>query len=157
LIGGAEPASANGQAILAGVSAKAATGLLLGLLSSDEVRASLLYKAGFGEIDNDKDRAAVLTAYQEFLEILQNADYSKQGSLDEALKQADDKLGKLTVTRTFYNRTTQERMPAKSTVMKYAAPPCFGMWAQQPFLAETGCLRYVATAMHVSQKKSAAS
>jgi hypothetical protein len=157
LIGGADPTSANGQAILAGVSAKAATGLLLGLLSSDEVRASLLYKAGFGEIDNDKDREAVLTAYQEFLEILQNADYSTQGSLDEALRQADDKLGKLIVTRTFYNRTTQERMPAKSTVMKYAAPPCFGMWAQQPFLAETGCLRYVATAMHVSQKKSAAS
>jgi hypothetical protein len=48
-------------------------------------------------------------------------------------------------------------MPAKSTVMKYAAPPCFGMWAQQPFLAETGCLRYVATAMHVSQKKNPAS
>jgi hypothetical protein len=59
--------------------------------------------------------------------------------------------------RTFLNRATQQRMPAKSTVMKYAAPPCFGMWAQQPFLAETGCLRYVATAMHVSQKKNPAS
>jgi len=41
--------------------------------------------------------------------------------------------------------------------MKYSAPPCFGMWAQQPFLAGTGCLRYVATAMHVSQKKIPAS
>lgn len=157
LTGGADPMSPNGQALLAGVAAKAATGLLLGLLSSDQVRAALLYKAGFGDIDNDKDREVVLTAYQEFLGILQNADYSTQSSLDQALKQADDALGKLTVTRTFYNRTIQERMPAKSTVMKYAAPPCFGMWSQQPFLAETGCLRYVATAMHVSQKKDAAS
>ena len=94
---------------------------------------------------------------EEFLGILQNADYSTQGALDRALAEADHKLGALTVTRTFLNRATQERMPAKSTVMKYAAPPCFGMWAQQPFLAETGCLRYVATAMHVSQKKSPAS
>ncbi len=157
LIGGADPTSPNGQALLAGVAAKAATGLLLGLLSSDKVRASLLYKAGFAEITNDKDRETVLTAYQEFLGILQNADYSTQNSLDKALEEADEKLGNLTVTRTFYNRATEERMPAKSTVMKYAAPPCFSMWAQQPFLAETGCLRYVATAMHVSQKKSAAS
>jgi hypothetical protein len=157
LIGGADPATPVGQALLAGVAAKAATGLLLGLLSSDEVAASLLGKAGFNEITNDADKERVLAAYQEFLGILQNADYSTQGALDRALAEADQKLGALTVTRTFFNRATQERMPAKSTVMKYAAPPCFGMWAQQPFLAETGCLRYVATAMHVSQKKSPAS
>jgi hypothetical protein len=99
----------------------------------------------------------VLAAYEQFLGILQNADYSTQASLDKALEAADDALSDLTVTRTYYNRTTRERTPAKSTVMKYAAPPCFGMWAQQPFLAETGCLRYVATAMHVSEKKTAAS
>ena len=157
LIGGADPMSPAGQVLLAGVSAKAATGLLLGLLSSDQVRTSLLFKAGFGEITNQADKEKVLAAYDEFLGILQNADYSTQGSLDRALAEADDKLGALTVTRTFYNRATEVRMPAKSTVMKYAAPPCFGMWAQQPFLAETGCLRYVATAMHVSQKKNAAS
>jgi hypothetical protein len=157
LIGGADPATPVGQALLAGVAAKAATGLLLGLLSSDEVAASLLGKAGFNDITNDADRDRVLTAYKEFLGILQNADYSTQGALDRALAEADQKLGALTVTRTFFNRATQQRMPAKSTVMKYAAPPCFGMWAQQPFLAETGCLRYVATAMHVSQKKNPAS
>jgi len=157
LIGGADPTSAAGQVLLAGVSAKAATGLLLGLLSSDQVRTSLLFKAGFGEITDTADKEKVLAAYEEFLGILQNADYSTQGSLDRALAEADDKLGGLTVTRTFYNRATEMRMPAKSTVMKYAAPPCFGMWAQQPFLAGTGCLRYVATAMHVSQKKNAAS
>jgi hypothetical protein len=153
LIGG-DPATPTGQALLAGVSAKAATGLLLGLLSSEEVAASLLSKAGFNEITNDADKERVKAAYQEFLGILQNADYSTQGALDRALAEADAKLGALTVTRTFFNRATQERLPAKSTVMKYAAPPCFGMWAQQPFLAGTGCLRYVATAMHVSQKKA---
>jgi hypothetical protein len=157
LIGGAAPMTPAGQALLAGVAAKAATGLLLGLLSSDEVAASLLGKAGFNEITNDADKERVLAAYKEFLGILQNADYSTQGALDRALAEADDKLGGLAVMRTFLNRATQQRMPAKSTVMKYAAPPCFGMWAQQPFLAETGCLRYVATAMHVSQKKNPAS
>ncbi len=157
LVGGADPATPVGQALLAGVAAKAATGLLLGLLSSNEVAASLLSKAGFNEITNDADKERVLAAYKEFLGILQNADYSTQGALDLALAEADRKLGGLTVTRTFFNRATQERLPAKSTVMKYAAPPCFGMWAQQPFLAETGCLRYVATAMHVSQKKNPAS
>ena len=154
LIGGADPTTPAGQALLAGVGAKAATGLLLGLLSSEEVAASLLSKAGFNEITNDADKERVKAAYQEFLGILQNADYSTQGALDRALAEADAKLGGLTVTRTFFNRATQQRLPAKSTVMKYAAPPCFGMWAQQPFLAGTGCLRYVATAMHVSQKKS---
>jgi hypothetical protein len=152
-----DPMSANGQAVLAGFSAKAATGLLLGLLSSDQVKASLLYKSGFMDITDDADKQRVLDAYQQFLGILQNADYSTQKSLDKALEAADETLADLAIMRTYYNRTTRERSPAKSTVMKYAAPPCFGMWTQQPFLAETGCLRYVATAMHVSEKKTAAS
>ena len=135
LIGGTDPASPAGQAMIAGLAAKAATGLLLGLLSSEKVQQTLLFKAGFNDITNEDDKARVLAAYQEFLGILQNADYSSQGSLDKALAEADDKFAGLAVTRTFFNRTTQERMPAKSTVMKYAAPPCFGMWAQQPFLA----------------------
>ncbi len=157
LVGGADPATPAGQALLTGVAARAATGLLLGLLSSQEVRASLLSKAGFNEITNDADKEKVLAAYQEFLGVLQNADYSTQASLDRALAEADAKLGNLTVMRSFYSRAAGQPLPAKSTVMKYAAPPCFGMWAQQPFLAETGCLRYVATAMHLSQKKPPAS
>lgn len=155
LIGGADPASAAGRTLIAGLAAKAATGLLLGLLSSEKVQQTLLFKAGFNDITNDDDKARVLAAYQEFLAILQNADYSSQASLDKALAEADGRFAGLDVTRTFFNRTTRERVPAKSMVMRYAAPPCFGMWAQQPFLAGTGCLRYVATAMHVSQKKSA--
>ena len=157
LVGGAVPTTPTGQALLAGVAAKAATGLLLGLLSSEEVTASLLSKGGFNEITNDADKAKVLAAYQDFLAILQNADYSTQSSLDRALAEADAKLGELTVMRSFYSTLMRQRMPTESTVMKYAAPPCFGMWAQQPFLAGTGCLRYVATAMHLSQKKGAAS
>ncbi len=157
LIGGADPMTPTGQALVAAVAAKAATGLLLGLLLSEKVQASLLAKSGFNEINNEADKKKVAAAYEEFLGILQNADYSTQGSLDRALKAADAKLGKLSVTRTFYNRVTGQRMPAKTTVMKYAAPTCFGMWAQQPFLAETGCFRYVATAMHVSLRKSPAS
>ena len=39
------------------------------------------------------------------------------------------------------------------STMLFAAPACFVAWAQQPFLAETGCLRYVATAMHVKQSR----
>lgn len=157
LVGGADPRTREGQVALAGVSAKAATGLLLGLLSSDEVRLSLLAKSGFNEVTNEADKAKMVAAYQEFLGILQNADYATQASLDRALDEADDKAGKLSVMRSFYSRQVGERLPAKSTVMKYAAPPCFSMWAQQPFLAGTSCLRYVATAMHVSQRKRTAS
>jgi hypothetical protein len=95
----------------------------------------------------------MVAAYEDFLSIVQNADFSTQSAFDRALAQADEKFGKLTVERSFYSRQLDERLPAKSMVMKYAAPPCFSMWAQQPFLAETGCLRYVATAMHISQRK----
>ncbi len=153
LSGGHNPISAAGQARLAAVAAKAATGLLLGLLASKEVRESILNQSGYLEITNETDKQRVLAAYKEFLDVLQNADYSTQNALDQALAEADMKLGNLTVTRAFYNRAIGQRMPAKSTLMKYAAPAAFGMWAQQPFLAGTGCLRYVATAMHVSQDK----
>jgi hypothetical protein len=154
LLAGADPRTREGQVALAGVAAKAATGLLLGLLSSKQVRASLLAKSGFNEVTNEADKAKMIAAYQAFLDILQNADYATQSAFDRALAEADKALGELTVRRSFYSRQLGRRLPAKSTVMKYAAPPCFSMWAQQPFLAETGCLRYVATAMHVSQRKS---
>jgi hypothetical protein len=154
LLQGADPTTPAGQVALAGLAAKAATGLLLGLLSSDQVRATLLFKGGFTEITNDVDKAKVLAAYEAFLNILQDADYSTQASIDEALAKADEKLGKLVVTRNYFNRATQRNIPAKSSVMKYAAPPCFGMWSQQPFLAGTSCVRYVATAMHLSARKN---
>jgi hypothetical protein len=157
LLAGADPQTREGQVALAGVAAKAATGLLLGLLSSDQVRTSLLAKSGFNEVTNEADKAKMVAAYEDFLGIVQNADYSTQSTLDRALAQADEELGKITVERSFYSRQLDERLPAKSMVMKYAAPPCFSMWAQQPFLAETGCLRYVATAMHISQRKQPAS
>jgi len=37
----------------------------------------------------------------------------------------------------------------------YAAPPCLSIWAQQPFLAGTYCLRYEAIAMHLSHGSGA--
>ena len=92
LLGEKDPMSANGQALLAGFSAKAATGLLLGLLSSDQVKASLLYKSGYLDITDDTDKQRVLAAYEQFLGILQNADYSTQASLDKALEAADEAL-----------------------------------------------------------------
>lgn len=153
LLRGADPQTPEGQVALAGVAAKAATGLLLGLLSSPQVQESLLAKSGFGEVTNDADKERMIAAYREFLDILQNADYATQASLDRALADADRKLGSLAVVRSFYSRQAEMRLPARSMVMKYAAPPSFGMWAQQPFLAGTNCLRYVATAMHVSQRK----
>ena len=153
LLAGASPQTREGQVQLASVAAKAATGLLLGLLSSAQVRDSLLARSGYNEVTNEADKAKMVAAYQTFLGILQNADYATQGSLDRALAEADEKVGSLSVTQSFYSRQVGKRLPAKSTVMKYAAPPCFSMWAQQPFLAGTNCLRYVATAMHVSQRK----
>jgi hypothetical protein len=153
LLAGANPMTREGQVALAGIAAKAATGLLLGLLSSAQVQDSLLAKSGYNEVTNEADKAKMVAAYQTFLGILQNADYATQRSFDRALAEADAKVGRLSVTRSFFSRQMGERLPAKSTVMKYAAPPCFSMWAQQPFLAGTECLRYVATAMHVSQRK----
>ncbi len=153
LLAGADPRTREGQVALASLAAKSATGLLLGLLSSEQVRTSLLAKSGLNEVTNEADKAKMIAAYQDFLSIVQNADFSTQSAFDRALAQADEKFGKLTVERSFYSRQLDERLPAKSMVMKYAAPPCFSMWAQQPFLAETGCLRYVATAMHISQRK----
>ena len=100
LIGGADPATPTGQAMVAGLAARAATGLLLGLLSSEKVQETLLFKAGFNDITNEDDKARVLAAYQEFLGILQNADYSSQASLDKALAEADAKFAGLSVTRT---------------------------------------------------------
>lgn len=148
LAGGASPDGNEGSAALDGLANKIATGFLLGLLSSDEVRGSLLQRAGFEEIADTADKQAVLAAYARFLKVLRDSELSSQQQLDKALEAADAELGALTVTRNFYNPVTQTRTPRKSTLMKYAAPACFGTWAQYPSFSGTGCMRYVATAMH---------
>ncbi|MGD9785412.1 MAG: hypothetical protein AB7E80_06300 [Hyphomicrobiaceae bacterium] len=154
LAGGNDPNSPEGRMALAGLGARAAAGLHLGLLSSEEVRTRLLQKAGFEEITNDADKAKVMAAYQSFLAILQNADHNTQAALDAALRSADDELAKVQVTRRYLNKLTGEIDEAKTSLMVYAAPACFGMWAQQPWLAGTRCIAYVATAMHADQGKA---
>ena len=61
--------------------------------------------------------------------LLRELDDEDNASLDRPLAEADEKVGSLSVTRSFYSWQVGERLPAKSTVMKYAAPPCFSMWA----------------------------
>ena len=153
LCNGEDPTSPAGQHVLAAVSVKAATGLLLSILTSEQTKAVVLKQAGFHEITNDEDKLKFLEAYDEFLEVMFNADYSTQASLDRALLEADEKLGDLIVTRRYFNPVTRTLSPAKPLVMKYAAPAAFGAWAQQQFFGDTTCLRYVATAMHVEQAK----
>jgi hypothetical protein len=75
----------------------------------------------------------------------------KPVQLDAAMLEADASFGSLVVERRHYNAATGEYVPKRKMLMKYAAPACIGMWAQQPYLAETGCLRYVLTAMHTDQ------
>ena len=154
LCGGADPESEQGQVALTHVSVRAATGLLIGLLASPETRKLLLNKGGFAEVVTDRDKAKVDKAYDSFLDILRNADYSSQESLDAALLAADEKLSNLRIWRRYYNKATKRQYAARQTLMRYAAPVCFAAWAQQPFLARTGCVRYVATTMHTRQAKT---
>jgi hypothetical protein len=151
LSGGLDPESPSGQAQLAVMSTGVAIGLLVSRLRSDEVKTKLLKAGGFLEITNEADKQKVLAAYDRFLDIIQDADYSTQEAFDRALAEADAELANLTVARSFYVPALKRRITKKSSVMKYAPPAAFAMWAQQPFLAGTGCLRYVATAMHVNQ------
>lgn len=144
----------EGELALSKLAFRAATGLLLGLLTSEEVRDKMLQKAGFEEITNEQDKAKVMKAYAGFLDLLLQQDLSDQAAMDAALLRADAKMRDLRVTRKYHNRATRRTDDSKTTLMLYAAPACFGFWAQQPFFAGTNCIRYVATAMHVNQSKS---
>ncbi len=154
LCGGAKPDTPEGQVALAHVSVRLATGTLLGVLGSEETRKLILAKGGFLEVVTSWDKDKVQRAYDVFLDILRNADYNSQEGLDRALLLADEKLSSLTVWRRYYNKATKRQYPWRQALMKYAAPVCFAAWAQQPFLARTNCVRYVATAMHTRQAKT---
>jgi hypothetical protein len=153
LCGGADPDTSEGHVALGHVSVRAATGLLVGLLASKEVREMLLTKGGFKEVLTEFDKRRIERAYDGFVDILRNADYTSQESLDAALLAADESLSSMNVWRRYYNKATKRQYPWRRTLMKYAAPMCFVAWAQQPFLARTGCIRYVATAMSTKQAK----
>jgi len=136
------------------VSVRAATGLLIGLLSSAQIRDLILAKGGFREVVTSWDKNKVQGAYDGFFDILREADYSSQERLDAALLAADESLSGLKVWRRYYSKALKRQFPWRQTLMKYSAPVCFATWAQQPFLARTGCVRYVATAMHTRQAKT---
>jgi hypothetical protein len=154
MCGGASPETQQGQIALAHVVIRAATGMLIGILASKEVREGLLAKGGYREVLASWDKGKVERAYDEFLNILRTADYSSQESLDRALFAADERLSRLTVWRRYYSKSLKKQLPWRRQLMKFAAPTCFVAWAQQPFLARTGCIRYVATAMHTRQAKT---
>ena len=154
LCGGQAPDTPEGQAALANVSIRAATGTLIGLLASEEFKNLILLKGGFAEVLTSWDKSKVQRAYDGFLDILRDADYSSQESLDAALQSADEQLSNLKVWRRHYNKKINFTYPWRQTLMKYAAPVCFVAWAQQPFMARTGCIRYVTTAMNARQAKT---
>ena len=154
LCGGSAPDTPEGQVALANLSIRAATGTLIGLLASEEIKNLILLKGGFAEVLTSWDKSKVQRAYDGFLDILRDADYSSQESLDAALLAADEQLSNLKVWRRHYNKKINFAFPWRQTLMKYAAPVCFVAWAQQPFMARTGCIRYVATAMNARQAKT---
>ena len=154
LCGGSAPDTPEGQVALANLSIRAATGTLIGLLASEEIKNLILLKGGFAEVLTSWDKSKVQRAYDGFLDILRDADYSSQESLDTALLAADEQLSNLKVWRRHYNKKINFAFPWRQTLMTYAAPVCFVAWAQQPFMARTGCIRYVATAMNARQAKT---
>ncbi len=152
LIGGANPTTPQGQQALGALCMKAASGLLLKVLGSDDFRDKLLQKAGFDEITNDADKAKVMGLYQEFVGTLQSADLSDQAALDKAVKDIDTKFKNLEVERNDFDPLTGATTGQRMGVMMYAAPQCFTFWTQQPELTgNSGALRYVATAQHADQ------
>jgi hypothetical protein len=161
LLGGAAPATPEGQRALAGLCMKAASGLLIQILSDDDFEKKLLKQAGFEEITNDTDKNKIKEIYKEFVGALRDPALTDQAKLDAALTEIDRRLRELEVERFDYDprrRGDQDpdepstwRLRTRGT-MQYAAPQCIGFWAQQPELfGSSGALRYVATAQHVKQ------
>jgi hypothetical protein len=143
--------------VLAG---RIASEILVRMLDSKEMRDTILKQGGFNEIPSQEDKDKVLAIYKEFIDVVRKSASTSQAEFDAALREADRRSAGLMVTRMQTDKAalaiqpgqTPTPMVARSgTLMKYAAPACYVAWAQQPFLAETGCIRYVATAMHVSQ------
>ncbi len=155
LAGGADPTSSAGKSALAARSMSIATGLAYGIISNPALRYGLLKQGGYEEIPSDQDRAKVQQAYTNFLKALENADYTSQASMDDMLRAEDKKLGDVAVESVYVNLLTKTYQRRDQTpMMLYAAPACFVLWAQHPWYAETTCLRYVATAMHVHLRKA---
>jgi hypothetical protein len=160
LAGGQELAKRRGQMAISVLAGRIASEILVRMLDSKEMRDTILKQGGFNEIPSQEDKDKVLAIYKEFIDVVRKSASTSQAEFDAALRETDRRSAGLMVTRMQTDKAalaiqpgqTPTPMVARSgTLMKYAAPACYVAWAQQPFLAETGCIRYVATAMHVSQ------
>lgn len=155
LLGGNSPMTEAGQVALGQLTMKAASGLLLKILGSDEFRDKLLHQAGFEEITNDADKQKVLDLYKKFIGTLQQVDLMDQAALDAAVKGIDAEFKALQVERNDFDPFTGETTGQRMSTMQYAAPQCFGFWAQQPDLfGSSGAIKYLATAQHADQEKA---
>lgn len=152
LIGGENPTTPAGQKALGGLCMKAASGLLMKILSSDDFRNQLLQQCGFEEITNQGDKDKVLGLYSKFVGTLQSADLTNQAALDAALKGIDKEFKSLVVERNDFDPLSGQTTGQRKGLMLFAAPQCFGFWTQQPDpMGGAGVLRYLATAQHEKQ------
>ncbi|MBK8012906.1 MAG: hypothetical protein IPK13_16315 [Deltaproteobacteria bacterium] len=157
LAGSEDPSSEAGQRVLEQFASQAATGFLVSILSNEDFRDRLLDQAGFREITNDADKDAVHRMYDAFIDTIQANATTSRADLDRAIRQADEAFGKLEVERQSRDPGTGDLLPARKSLMKYAAPQCFGFWAQHPELyGDSQTIRYVATAMHANQSQEKA-
>ena len=101
------------------------------------------------------DKSKVQRAYDGFLDILRDADYSSQESLDTALQAAERAAeNSLKVWRRHYNKKINFAILAPDAHEVCGPRHSYVAWAQQPFMARTGCVRCVTTAMNARQAKT---
>ena len=154
LCGGLDPTSYAGKKALHGVAVQAATGFLLSILGNPDFRTKILTQAGYNEITNDADKARVVALYDKFVSTLKDPRLDTQDELNKAIRALDDEFGALEVERQTLNPADGSFLPARKSLMLYAAPQCYAFWAQQPeIFGDSPALRYVATAMHAQQAK----
>ncbi|MCB9652809.1 MAG: hypothetical protein H6729_01605 [Deltaproteobacteria bacterium] len=156
---GEDPMSGPGRHALEQFATQAATGFLASVLGNEAFRDRLLQQTGFEEITNEADKRAVVAMYDTFIGTLRANAAAPREELDRAIRQVDEAFGQLEVERQSRDPATGDLVPMRKSLMKYAAPQCFGFWAQQPALyGDSQTIRYVATAMHAnqSQEKAAA-
>ncbi|MBK8011169.1 MAG: hypothetical protein IPK13_07440 [Deltaproteobacteria bacterium] len=154
LCGGLDPTSYAGKKALHGVALRAASGFLLSILGNPDFKNKILTQAGFNEITNDEDKARVVALYDKFVSTLKDPRLDTQEALDAAIRAVDDECGALEVERQTLNPVDGSYLPARRSLMLYAAPQCYAFWAQQPeVFGDSPALRYVATAMHAQQAK----
>ena len=158
LLGGAAPDSAAGEQALEAFSFKASMAFIMSILSPPKLmpgelastpsfKETMLDKAAFDEITNDDDKKKVTDMFDGFVQTV--AACHDQASLDAALKAADTAFRDLKVERYMLGEDRQ-LVGRKTGLMLYAAPPCFTVWAQTPFMGNANVLQYVASAIHES-------